>query len=353
MSSGPTGDDLINELLLTPEEILTLHALQMQLMQYDVRRERRDKTRVRKQARTDDFHSAFVRNFDGELSGDQLEELRDPDVAINRARTARKRSRALIILIELMTFNPWAAGETWGRVARQESLSSTADVLEGLGNDDFNTATAELEALLRQLRRRSIHWGRVAIVSAVGLGAGALTAGWAAPVVGGLIGGTLGLTGAAATSAGLAMLGGGSLAAGGFGVAGGTILLTGLGGFVAAGFAGAGTLFSPVGTAAVIADAVKLDLLAKMVLNDAEDRDQKMRRVAESLQQRINEFSDKINLMSERIATLKADMSGLEHENRRLREELARLKEDRENSERAKATMEVVLDRLPKAITSG
>lgn len=51
----------------------------------------------------------------------------------------------------------------------------------------------------------------------------------AAPCVGTIgsaIGGMMGLSGAAATSAGLAWLGGGALAAGGFGVIGGTVLIT-------------------------------------------------------------------------------------------------------------------------------
>jgi len=55
------------------------------------------------------------------------------------------------------------------------------------------------------------------------------TGGTASPIVvwiGSTIGGTMGLSGAAATNAGLAMLGGGSIANGGLGIAGGTALLT-------------------------------------------------------------------------------------------------------------------------------
>jgi hypothetical protein len=46
-----------------------------------------------------------------------------------------------------------------------------------------------------------------------------------APYLAGVIGGLMGLSGAAATSAGLALLGGGSLAAGGFGMSGGYVVL--------------------------------------------------------------------------------------------------------------------------------
>lgn len=143
------------------------------------------------------------------------------------------------------------------------------------------------------------------------------------------------------------MLGGGSLAAGGFGVFGGTILVTGVGGVFAASAAGATARFSRIGSAQVVADAIKLDLLAKLVLADAQDHDQKLRRVAEGLQSRINEFSDKINLLSERIANLKAENRRLDDENRSLKDELADLRADRAEAEKTRATLEVVLDRLP------
>jgi len=72
------------------------------------------------------------------------------------------------------------------------------------------------------------------VVSAVVITAAAVTpAAWvAAPAIGGAVGSLTGLTGAAATSHGLALLGGGSLATGGFGMAGGTAVVTAVGGGV-------------------------------------------------------------------------------------------------------------------------
>ncbi|SMN12117.1 hypothetical protein SPBRAN_328 [uncultured Candidatus Thioglobus sp.] len=75
-------------------------------------------------------------------------------------------------------------------------------------------------------------WWGVIIVTAAAVAIGAIiffTGGAASPLmlwVGGSIGGTMGLSGAAASSAGLALLGGGSIASGGLGIAGGTALLT-------------------------------------------------------------------------------------------------------------------------------
>lgn len=68
---------------------------------------------------------------------------------------------------------------------------------------------------------------KIAIVAGGTIGGAALiavTGGLAAPAIGAMIGSGLGLglSGAAATSAGLAVLGGGALAAGGGGVAAGT-----------------------------------------------------------------------------------------------------------------------------------
>lgn len=75
-------------------------------------------------------------------------------------------------------------------------------------------------------------WGWIGIGIGVAIGVfitiytfGSGTPAWCA-TVGTWIGGTLGLSGAAATNAGLALLGGGSLAAGGWGMAGGVALLT-------------------------------------------------------------------------------------------------------------------------------
>lgn len=67
------------------------------------------------------------------------------------------------------------------------------------------------------------------VLAVAGAAAVLFTAGAAAPftaAIGSAIGGMMGLSGAAATSAGLALLGGGSLAAGGFGMLGGTVVLT-------------------------------------------------------------------------------------------------------------------------------
>jgi len=82
-------------------------------------------------------------------------------------------------------------------------------------------------------RRNGRNWSKIARVGGAAVGSAALfgfSAVLAAPAIGGAIGSSfMGLSGAAATSAGLALLGGGSLAGGGFGMVGGTCVVSALG----------------------------------------------------------------------------------------------------------------------------
>lgn len=71
------------------------------------------------------------------------------------------------------------------------------------------------------------------IVACLGVGTlCVVTGGLAAPAIGAAVGTSMGLSGAAAATAGLATLGGGSLAAGGMGIAGGTALIQAVAGGV-------------------------------------------------------------------------------------------------------------------------
>ena len=139
--------------------------------------------------------------------------------------------------------------------ARRDALLAVADHLPVLRPGDLDTVTAEFAAVARAFSRRNVRWGRIAVASAAGLALGVATMGVAAPLIGAAVGSALGLSGAAATSAGLAALGGGSMAAGGFGMAGGTALLTGLGAIGGAGAAAAGSRVSGWSVAQVVARA--------------------------------------------------------------------------------------------------
>lgn len=181
-------------------------------------------------------------------------------------------------------------------------------------------------------------------MSAAGLALGVVTMGAAAPVIGAAVGGALGLSGAAATSAGLAALGGGSVAAGGFGMAGGTALLAGLGGLSGAGAAAAGSRLSGWSAAQIVAEAVKLDVVTRLVIIEAEGDDARARLVVEGLQARLDEVTDAIGRLAERQRALSADNTRLTAENEELRREL---QAEREASETARDALRVVIERIP------
>ena len=93
---------------------------------------------------------------------------------------------------------------------------------------DIQTDDITFESFYKE--SSSVGWIVAAVVAIVAVATIVFTGGTASPIVASIgtwIGGTMGLSGAAATNAGLALLGGGSIASGGFGIIGGTVLLTG------------------------------------------------------------------------------------------------------------------------------
>ena len=95
--------------------------------------------------------------------------------------------------------------------------------------DIANAATeyATFESFYKE--SSAIGWILAAVVALIAGAVIFFTGGTASPIVVGIgswIGGMMGLSGIAATNAGLALLGGGSIATGGFGIIGGTALLT-------------------------------------------------------------------------------------------------------------------------------
>ena len=102
--------------------------------------------------------------------------------------------------------------------------------------DEANMVLADLADYANLFDYKKRNLARAAKITAASAGTGVLLlaplAVAAAPAIGGALGASFlggGLTGAAATSHGLAMLGGGSLAAGGLGMAGGVVVVTAAG----------------------------------------------------------------------------------------------------------------------------
>lgn len=255
-----------------------------------------------------------------------------------------QRSRALLLAIELVAYQPWGDDATWVARARRDALTAVAGCLPALRPGDLDAVQAEFAAVSRAVSRRNVRWGRLAAASAAGLVLGVASMGVAAPLIGAAVGSALGLSGAAATSAGLAFLGGGSVAAGGLGMAGGTALLTGAGAISGAGAAALGSRRIGWSAGQVVIDAIKLDVVTRLVILDAEGNDEKARRVVEGLQARLDEVTAKIALLSDQLRTLRSENQRLTAENDELR---TRLETERDDASMAEAALQVVIDRLP------
>ena len=139
--------------------------------------------------------------------------------------------------------------------------------------------------------------------SAVVLG---VTGGVAAPWIGGLIGSLLlGLSGAAATSAGLALLGGGAIAIGGAGVAGGTAVLVGgsalLGSMLGRAFTAEGEADDLSGNLAafdtnfLIVQAAKIETTCNCAV-EINDRDEFVRAVLKNYRANLAKLQQMIDL---------------------------------------------------------
>lgn len=364
--SDPTGERTESVPTLSPNEALTVRALQVGILQADLEHSGKASVRARKGELLLEFSEAVLRD----VSADPEPKWVPPELRIAATLPIRAqvevlsgvgpalasrvsdRRTALVILAELITFAPWDGEYKSSDACRSAAVKAAAADLTGLRDGDLETMNNEFESLQKTLRRKSIRRGRIAAIAVAGAGLGVVTGGLAAPAIGAAVGSAMGLSGAAATSAGLAALGGGSLAAGGFGVAGGTFLVSGVGGVAFASAAAAGTRFSPLAYRGLVHEAVALDLVARMVLADAPDRDEQIRRVVESLQETINGLSDRTKLLVTKIENLKKQKSETDAENSALKQEIKELRDELADLKATESTLTVVRDRLPVAVSA-
>lgn len=352
-------DGVTRELRLEPDELLAITLMQQLMLGRDVIAEKDQARQQRKAELRDAFAAAaagrwsrsadlpvWARESAVEIAGRVPAHQRSVIEAAAPVfgASVERRSRALLVLIELHGFEPWPAGLEWVARARRDALAAVARALPALRPGDAAAVTAEFAAVGRALGRRQVRWGRVAVVSAAGLALGVATAGAAAPLIGATVGGALGLSGASATSAGLAALGGGSLAAGGFGVAGGTALLTGLGALGGAGIGAAGSRVVGWNGTQVARQAVALDVITRLVVLDAEGDEEKARRVVLGLQARLDEVGEVLGRLAEQLRRLTAENARLSKENEELRH---RLQLEQDEARLAEAALEIVIDRIP------
>jgi len=189
-------------------------------------------------------------------------DLRGDSLAI--VRGSWDRSDALRLLVDLSFADPFAPYQL------KYKDKDYADGLQ-LVAVALKLTAADVERV-RETRKRAIKahkhiaWGKIAAYGLGGLVVVGLGGWMFAPLIGSTIGVAAGLSGAAATSHGLAILGGGSLAIGGMGMAGGMWIVTGVAAAVGGGMLGGGTLLLNLGAAQAKVELVKLQMNYKLVL---------------------------------------------------------------------------------------
>jgi len=211
-----------------------------------------------------------------------------------------------LIVLELAAFEaywPMTAGEKgWARKIRDlakimpslskelvtQSLENASHLL-GLPKDKGSLLRSELQSVNRSLAG---YWTNIAIIAGIGTVAGALTFGIAAPFIGGLIGHSMGLAGAAAVKAGLAAMGGGAIASGGMGIAGGTAVIFGGGALLGMGVGG--SVAATMNPASVLIQAVKIEVFLRCVVGEHKNAKQVVKDVLCQLQASITSMDDEL-----------------------------------------------------------
>jgi hypothetical protein len=347
------------KLELTADEDLILTAWQYRMMQRDIAaskgRHLAAKREVRNEFRTaavdaiaqrtgDDWSPVVAEVIDRVVPASEapdFETLEDAGPEISSV--VPRRSRALLLLIDLYGFEPWSEGK-WDKGARAETLAEALEAMKELHPQDLDAVETAYKDAIKKLSK-SGSWAKYALLAGAGLGLGVLTGGLAAPAIAGAYGTiVLGYSGAVATTAGMAALGGGSIAAGGLGVAGGAALITGLTGAAGAGAATLGGRATGFTAARVAADAVRLHVVTQLVLRDVDGDEEAAKAVIVSLRERVANIGKTVADLVEKIEEQKAQL-------RTKQAEADAERQRRLEAEDQLARFRAVTDRLKERIT--
>jgi hypothetical protein len=249
--------------------------------------------------------------------------ITSPQLAAASLGGIDQRRRAIGLMIELAAFQPWPESTGWDSDTRRQALFAFVDAMPApVEHELMREIDKKLAVAVRRLSRREVDKRKVVAVVAGGAAVGVLTGGLAAPLIGGAVGGAMGLSGAAATSAGLALLGGGSVAAGGLGMAGGTAIIAGTASVGAAGVGAAGTWLAGAPPTDVVVESAKLEVLFEYLLVREERSEELQRLVVTRLQEQISDLVTEINELTGLVSGFKDVSADRDELQRRLDEEI-------------------------------
>ena len=200
----------------------------------------------------------------------------------------------VLFIIDLLFCNPFSPYEI--KFSEEHHHKALMDLGDYLG-----IKTKRIEQIIKtKCEAVNAHnrwsWGKIALYGLGGMLLIGTCAWFAAPAIGTLLGSAAGLTGAAATSYGLALLGGGSLAAGGAGMAGGMWLLTGAGAAIGLSAAGGGSLLLQIGAASARVELMKMQVSFKEILLTTQTQLKKAQKVIRNLERQKKELEDSLEI---------------------------------------------------------
>lgn len=201
------------------------------------------------------------------------------------------KDKATTFVIDLAFANPFAPYELKFKNSHFESaLKGVASLVHLNAEDADRIRRTQREALKAH---RHINWKKITLFSLGGLAIAPIA--WvAAPLIGGAIGVAAGLSGAAATAHGLAILGGGSLAIGGLGMAGGMWIVTGAATGIAVLSAGGSQFLLQIGAANAKIELIKLQVNYKEVVLGTQTQVKKAQEVIKKLIKQRDEIKNQL-----------------------------------------------------------
>lgn len=250
---------------------------------------------INKQRKIDDKHQYLLTSDFSVLKKDVVE----------MSKSLKINTPLYLILMETTFFTPYyqlneKAKKLYKglKISKKEKLNELYLFAKSL-NIEEELVDKYNSALKKSLQGLTKMWQKLLTGGLIGGIVIAVTAGFAAPIIGPLFAAE-GLFGAAAISAGLAALGGGAIAAGGLGIAGGIAVIVGGGAILGAGAgAGVGSLLKASPDFA-LTQAAKLEVVMKEITLNI----QKDIRIAQEL---IKEQRLAVNKYENELLELKKD----------------------------------------------
>ena len=290
-------NDLLSHFTLEPEEQRLLFSLQHYVTAGDV-----DGTTGEDRARKARWLHQWTDQLAATLEQPLVTEPEELGRGLAEVATDLPRSKLAVIALETALFAPYFSLDGQQRkkplvanaeppVARAENVASAL----GIPYDLICRASTRNAQALKEIPPSTV-WRNAMVAVAIGI-AVAVTGGAAAPFIGAAIGAAMGLSGAAAVSAGLAFLGGGALAAGGLGMAGGTAVVIGGGAILGASLGGGVAGMLHESNALVLRELAKLESIAVVLLPhtlDIDEADQVVKAIVNQVEALEQEFRTRL-----------------------------------------------------------